>query len=53
MVGDDQSVAHSQALEIICHFVSSSGSDLDGRHLHGEDSFVGDVKATHSPLLSV
>jgi hypothetical protein len=47
-VGDDQRMSHPQALEVVCHLACGTRPKLDRRHLHREDGFVGNIKATHT-----
>src|SRR6266702_2157882 len=39
---------HSETFEVVCHLVCGTGPKLYRGHLHREDGFVGDIKATHT-----
>src|SRR5205807_943802 len=49
-IGNDQGMLHSETFEIVCHLVCGTRPKLYWGHLHREDGFVGDIKATHTVL---
>src|SRR5579872_3395962 len=46
-IGDEQRAMYAQAFEVIRNFLGRARSELDRRHLHREDGFIGNIKATH------